>query len=126
MSFHILVQTRHPLLGSPTVTIVRVFGALDAGAVPEFAAAIEDVVDRGCPHLVVDLSEVDFLGINGAVALTDARARTDVDGVDMILVVPSPWVEHTIVVTELAADLPRCGSMLQALDAVDAIADRAD
>ncbi|MFF0813765.1 STAS domain-containing protein [Rhodococcus sp. NPDC003318] len=123
MPLHTLIQTRHPLLGPPTVTVVRAIGALDAAGVDDFAAAVDTAVRLGCPRLVVDLSEVDFLAISGAAALSDARARTTLAGIEMVLVVTSPWVEHTIVVTGVSSYLPRFGTMLQAFDAVDASAD---
>jgi anti-sigma B factor antagonist len=57
------------------VAVVRLDGRLNMVAAPRLKGAIEDVVDRGGTHVVVDLSAVTFMDSSGLGALIAALKK---------------------------------------------------
>lgn len=56
------------LTDSDGVVVVKVRGELDMNTVPELEAAVEPIIDRGPPRLVVDASALEFAD-SSAIAL---------------------------------------------------------
>ncbi|MFD1145572.1 STAS domain-containing protein [Saccharothrix hoggarensis] len=57
------------------IALVRVSGSLDSAAQRPVAAVVDDVFDTGPGAIVLDLSEVDFLGSAGIALLVNTRHR---------------------------------------------------
>ena len=53
---------------------------LTASVSAEFKQAMGDVIDKGCPHLVVDFSGVEFMDSSGLGALVAVRKMVDSEG----------------------------------------------
>jgi anti-sigma B factor antagonist len=61
------------VLGQQPELLVR--GELDLASVERFGQAVSQVVDSGCPDLVIDLREVTFCDSSGIAAMLAARQR---------------------------------------------------
>jgi anti-anti-sigma factor len=66
--------------------IVRVSGELDLGAAPLVAATVDELLDVGCAHVVIDLRDLSFLDSAGVHMLVAARHRADQRGTALSLV----------------------------------------
>lgn len=56
-------------------TVVHVGGEIDAYTVPRLRQLLLGLVEEGAPHLVVDLSRVEFLDSSGLGVLAGVRTR---------------------------------------------------
>jgi anti-anti-sigma factor len=61
--------------GDATCRRVRAAGEVDASSAPQIAAAVEAALAGGARQLLLDLSEVTFLGTAGVHALLGAHRR---------------------------------------------------
>ncbi len=86
--------------GGGDPAIVRVSGALDLLLAPKLRQVVERAARLGPSLLVVDLSEVQFLGSMGMAELMRARQH----GIPLRLVIASKVVERPLRVTRLIDD----------------------
>jgi len=104
-----LMTLRTTPVGS-AVVVVAVVGELDLHSVPDLVAVIDEVLERpGLALLVLDLSEVAFLGSSGLGVLADLTTRADT--------APQPPAEQTR--SQPAAERTRPGPALRAVAPVD-------
>lgn len=83
------------------IAVVTVRGDLDATGLEHFGRVLDDALSS-CYHVVVvDLSEAEFVSIQAAALLTEAKRRALRSRLDMALVSGSPAVEHLLRVTGL-------------------------
>jgi anti-anti-sigma factor len=75
--------------------IVAVAGELDLDAAPRVAATVDELVDAGFAHVVVDLRALTFLDSSGLQALLSARASAERRGSALSLV-PGPRAVHQV------------------------------
>jgi anti-sigma B factor antagonist len=66
------IDTSHP---DGRVAVIRLDGRLNLVAAPRLRTAIEEVVDRGGTHVVVDLAAVTFMDSSGLGALIAALKK---------------------------------------------------
>lgn len=97
--------------------VVSVFGEIDEATAPKFRETIESALSLQARVLVVDLSEVTFLGSRGIRALIAARDRADELGAVARFVVPGGQrvVRRPLEITE-------AGELLQMFDDVESAA----
>jgi anti-anti-sigma factor len=101
-------RARHPSLRlrttrpAPQAVLVTVHGDLDCATAGDLAAVVADRLAAAPGRLVLDLSEVDFLGVAGVRALLHAARQADRHGAELH-VVANPVVRRALRVT--GADL---------------------
>lgn len=59
------------------VGVVRLAGELDLGVAGDVGAAVEELLDAGCAHVVVDLRGLSFLDSSGINMLVAARRSAE-------------------------------------------------
>jgi anti-sigma B factor antagonist len=103
----------------PGVRVVRVAGELDLLTTPRLDSLLLRQIEQGGRHVVVDLSEVIFLGASALGSLVRARDLAAYHGVELHLTgVDHPAVAHTLVTTKLRtafATHPSTDSILAAV-----------
>jgi anti-sigma B factor antagonist len=98
--------------------VLHVAGEVDAVTAPELAGALAPLwaTAPGAPGLVVlDLSEVGFLGTAGLFELAHAAERAEADQVTLRLVGGPRCVERALEVAGLSSRLPVSAHLEQAL-----------
>lgn len=86
----------------PGVRVVQVAGELDLLTVPQLDSCLLSQIDGGGGHVVVDLSEVTFLGAAGLGSLVKAREVAARQGVELHLAgVDHRAVARPLEITEL-------------------------
>lgn len=110
MGAHFSVSTESDGFGTVTVA-----GDVDLLTAPHLAAAIEDAQSR-TPSVLLDLSNVDFLGSAGLSVLVEAARRADGSAGRLAVLVTRHPVRRAIEVTGLDA-------ALTLFDATDAATD---
>jgi anti-sigma B factor antagonist len=88
------------------VAVVAVRGSLDAVAVPEFRAAVVDLIDHGWGRLRIDLVDVAFIDSAGLGVLVGLLKRVDAAGGELELHRPSAAVTKVLEITGLLDVLP--------------------
>jgi anti-anti-sigma factor len=81
--------------------VVTVVGDLDLHSAPELRDRLASLADTGAKHVVVDLSECEFLDSMGLGVLLGAKKRMARDGRELHLVVTSPDVRRIFEITML-------------------------
>jgi anti-sigma B factor antagonist len=97
-----------PLLQSPpaaTTVVVRVPGELDIANACAIEAALLGAEASGADEIVLDLSELWFMGSVGLRLLLEAAERADARG-HRLTIVPSPAVQRITELAGLGASLP--------------------
>jgi anti-anti-sigma factor len=61
--------------GEPHAPVLEVHGEIDVASAPLLIQAINDVIDRGVPRLLVDLAAVSFIDSSGMSALVRADLK---------------------------------------------------
>jgi anti-sigma B factor antagonist len=92
---------RIAVTGQPELTVLAVGGELDLNTAPDLYQALTALVDEGCVHLVVDLSEVDFCDSSGLAVLIRIRNRLDGLAGELMLAAPTPIVNRVLEVSGL-------------------------
>lgn len=89
-----------------TAFVVTVADDLDMTTVDRFRHAYRALVDAAAAHglsagdlVVLDLSRVDFVSVDGAAALVEAKDLADTRGVDFMLVTRTRGVDHALAAT---------------------------
>jgi len=85
---------------------VRAIGELDMSAVPALAAEIAQLRAAGCPHVIIDLSELSFLDSSGLRLLLDCDAESRRDSHTITLIPGPPVVQRVFELTRTAEHLP--------------------
>jgi anti-sigma B factor antagonist len=80
--------------------VVRLAGELDLEVAGGVAAAVEELLDDGCPHVVVDLRELSFVDSSGIHMLV-AASRSAERRHRAVSLIPGP--QHVQRVLELTA-----------------------
>ncbi|WP_433723142.1 STAS domain-containing protein [Nocardia sp. CA-129566] len=102
-----VVRTR-PCVG---VTLCRVTGEVDLCTVGEFERQLLATLHTAAPTIVIDLSELCFLGVAGMEVLDDARAWSQHTH-EMYLVTGTECVDHVIA----ASGMSKCFDTFANLD----------
>jgi anti-anti-sigma factor len=100
-------RPRNPLLRlrttwpAPHAVLVTVRGALDTATAGDLAALVSDRLWAAPERLVLDLSEVDFLGVAGVRVLLHAALQAEQKGTELrVITGPNPMVRRALRVTE--------------------------
>jgi anti-sigma B factor antagonist len=83
------------------VVVVSAVGAVDMLTAPKLQALIDDVIARRPAGLIVDMTEVDFLGSAGMQVLMVTRNRL-ADGTRLAVVADGPATSRPLKVTGVA------------------------
>jgi anti-anti-sigma factor len=75
-------------------------GLLDAFSEPAFRKVIDKCVDEGPPHLILDLSQIDFIDSSGLGALVQIAKKAQSAG-GSIQIVSNPRVTQTVKLVRL-------------------------
>jgi anti-sigma B factor antagonist len=80
-------------------TTLRVEGELDIATAGRLRREVGALLGTGCRHLVVDLSDTEFMDSSGLGALVWAAHRLHAAGGDLVAVNPSAAVARTLEIT---------------------------
>ncbi|MFI7669505.1 STAS domain-containing protein [Nocardia sp. NPDC049526] len=105
-----VVRTR-PCVG---VTLYSVLGEVDSGTVAEFERQLLATLHTAAPTIVIDLSELGFLGVAGLEVLDDARAWSRYTH-EMYLVTGTGCADHVIAASGMTACLDTFANLDDAL-----------
>jgi anti-sigma B factor antagonist len=100
-------------------TVVFVSGAVDAVTAPALRSHIDTAIDGELRALVIDLTDVDFLGSVGLEVLVAARA-TAAETIPMVVVADGPITRRPIELTKVDEFFALHPTLDAALDAVRA------
>ncbi len=103
--------------GDPVVVTVR--GHLDLDSAPVLTTALDQVLDGPAPHVVVDLSGVEFCDSTGLSAFVIGHNRAHDAGGWVRLCRPQPLVARVLEITNLTSVLPVFDSIDGAVSASD-------
>ncbi len=85
---------------APHAVLVTARGALDTATAADLATLLSDRLRAVPERLVLDLSEVDFLGVAGIRVLLHAALLAEQNGTELLVDVgPSPTVRRALQVT---------------------------
>jgi len=79
--------------------VISIVGSLDALSAPEAIQFMLDQVEAGCNHLILDLSQVDFMSSAGLRALLVVLKECRYQGGDLRLVGPNPAIANILKIT---------------------------
>lgn len=85
---------------------LRPVGDLDIATVPVLSAKIAQLRQAGCPHLIVDLSDLAFMDSTGLRFLIECYAESRKDGFTMALLPGPPAVQRVFELTDTTTRLP--------------------
>ena len=88
---------------NPTTALVVVSGALDMSSSDRLRTLLNEVVNSGCRHLVINCRDVSALDSAGLQSLTQAAARLNGCNGRVFLVQPSAAVTKTLELTNSTA-----------------------
>lgn len=88
------------------VGTVRVIGELDLDGVPALADEIARLREAGCSHVVIDLSELEFLDSSGLRLILDCHAEAQQDSHSIALIPGPRAVQRVFELTRTAEHLP--------------------
>ena len=92
-------------MGVASPVRIAVTGEIDLSTGPDFEARILTRIHRGGPDLIIDLSEVRFIGAAGLAVLLTAHETAAAAGVHLSVVACCRAVLRPLVITGLAAVL---------------------
>lgn len=95
--FSYLVE--HP---STTQSVVRLAGEIDMLTAPDFRACLSEHLAAHTQHLVLDFSDVTFLGSSGLAVLLDIKGAAERQGTKVYLVDAPHSIMRILAVTGLA------------------------
>lgn len=82
-------------------TVLRCDGRLTMVAAPALKSAIDEVVESGATHVVIDLSETSFVDSSGLGALVAGLKRARQAGGDLRIAEPQEQVRMVLALTNL-------------------------
>jgi anti-sigma B factor antagonist len=91
----------------PTTGIVRLVGELDLDTAPTLTSAVEELIDQGHRHLVLDLTRLRFCDSMGLNALLRLLRRTKGVGGSLTLMTPPDQVKRLLSMAGLDQILAR-------------------
>jgi anti-sigma B factor antagonist len=97
--------------------IVQVAGEVDVYTAPMLREQIRDLAAKGAAHLIVDLTEVEFLDSTGLGALVGGLKRVRDVGGSLALVISTPRILRVFEITGLTSVLAVQGSVPDAISA---------
>jgi anti-anti-sigma factor len=107
------LRNRHPALRlrttwpAPHAVVVTARGDLDAVTAPDLAALVSDRLWARPERLVLDLSEVDFLGVAGIRVLLHTALQADQQDTDLLVITgTNPLIRRALQVTGADQRLP--------------------
>lgn len=95
--------------GGPDERVLSLGGSLDAAGAEQFAEEFEAVLAEHPPTLILDLSQVDFVGVGAIRALIAGAQAASERGV-VIRVVPGPAFDQALSVCEVAESFESDGA----------------
>ena len=105
-----------PGLPIPAAVTVVVEGEIDLGESGAFRDAIVDCLEPSRDLVVLDLTDVDYLGSAGVRDLLDAQRQLAHQGVDLCVDDTSEIVERVLTLTNVREHLPRSSVVLDLRD----------
>ena len=81
--------------------LVRLSGEVDLAVVPDLVTEFEYAIEQISPHIVVDVSEVDFIDSSGLAALVRARKVAEERQGSLVLTAPSESIDQLLRLTRL-------------------------
>lgn len=99
--------------------VVRARGYLDASTADELDELLQHTFAAGCPRIVLDLSEIDFLSSAGAGVVMVAHKQAEAEGGALAFVEPS---ENVLAVFKTLGLLSVFRIYRSEADALDAVA----
>lgn len=104
------------VLGNPDDSVVvTVRGDLDVDSATVLSTTLEQVLDRPQPHIVIDLSGVEFCDSTGLGAFVVGHNRAYVAGGWVRLAAPSEWMARLLDTVGLSGRLGVYPTVLEAL-----------
>jgi anti-sigma B factor antagonist len=100
----------------PGAVVVTVRGNLDLDSAPGLTAGLDDALSRPGPHVVVDLSGVEFCDSTGLSTFVTGHNRARADGGWLRLAGPSEFLERLLDTVGLARRLGVYPTVQDALD----------
>jgi len=94
---------------------VAVRGELDVATAPVLRAGLEELIEAGADRLVVDLTELSFVGSSGVTALLATRDRIRTRGGTLTTICLDPHVRRTFELTGTDDAVGLAGSRHEAL-----------
>ena len=82
-----------------SVTVLELNGDLDVSSAPLLQAALQELIDRGGQHVIVDLSQVPFMDSSGLGVLVAAHRRIRATGGQFALANPAPALQKVFELT---------------------------
>ncbi len=82
-------------------SVITVSGDVHVSTAPEFSRLLTDAIGRGRVHLVLDLTQVDFIDSTGLSVLLNALRRVTRRGGQLMLVCSNPTVLRLFEITRL-------------------------
>jgi len=96
-------------------TVLRVSGSADMAAAEELREGLQGLVDRQVPLIVIDLSELEFIGSMGLGAIVWGHLRSRHHQGEIRLVSPRPAVRQMLEITCLTKVFPIYETVEQAV-----------
>ncbi|MFQ5594591.1 MAG: STAS domain-containing protein [Anaerolineae bacterium] len=81
------------------VRVVELSGDLDVAGAPTFQDALQEIIDSGGQHVVVDLGAVPFMDSSGLGVLVAAHRRMSAVGGRLALAEPGPALQKVFQLT---------------------------
>lgn len=79
-----------------TAVVARIQGEMDLRTADDLRAALDQEIDRGCPHLVLNLKRVSFIDSSGLGVILGRYRRLRSLGGKLTLVGPSPHLKPVL------------------------------
>jgi anti-sigma B factor antagonist len=98
--------------------ILKVSGEIDAYSAPEFRQAVTNFIDRGVPHLLIDMYDVTYMDSSGFAVFVCALKRLSANGGTVNLIGCSPTTARILYITKLSAIIELHECIEDAIDAV--------
>jgi anti-anti-sigma factor len=88
------------------VHVLRLIGRVDAKTAPELEAALNQHVNAGPPHVVLEMDGTEFLSSAGVRALIAAQKALRLRGGELLIAQPSPRVREVLDLAGLESLFP--------------------
>lgn len=96
-------------------TVISIKGSIDALTADQVTHHFDEELNNGNAHLVVDLSEVDFMSSAGLRAMLASLKQSRQTGGDLCLAAPQPDVERILKMSGFTSILKTYASVEEAL-----------
>lgn len=89
--------------------IIAPAGEVDLATAPQLLRSIEELLERGFEHVVIDLRRVEFIGSQGLRALTSAKDRAQELGAAVTVIVGNGVTHRVLEISELLPNFDTTG-----------------